>query len=66
MESNQIQNHQQEGGMASLEYLRTVELKTPAGDKTEIRNNLLAYCSQDTLAMVRIRDVLLEKLKRAL
>ena len=52
----------QEGGMASLEYLRMIDPKTPAADKAEIRRNLLAYCGQDTLAMVRIREVLLGKL----
>jgi predicted RecB family nuclease len=56
----------QEGGMASLEYLRMIDPKTPAAEKKEIRNNLLVYCGQDTLAMVRIREVLLGKLKRAL
>lgn len=55
----------QEGGMASLEYLRMIDAGTPAADKTEIRNSLLAYCSQDTLAMVKIREVLMGKSKRA-
>lgn len=50
----------QEGGMASLEYLRMIDQKTPAIEKKVIRRNLLAYCGQDTLAMVRIREVLLE------
>ena len=54
----------QEGGMASLEYLRMIDTKTPAAEKKEIRNNLLEYCGQDTLAMERIRDVLLKKLQR--
>lgn len=53
----------QEGGMASLEYLRMIDPKTPAADKNKIRNNLLAYCYQDTLAMLRIRDMLLEKIQ---
>jgi predicted RecB family nuclease len=51
----------QEGGMASLEYLRMIDPKTSAADKNEIRDNLLAYCGQDTLAMVKIREVLLKK-----
>jgi hypothetical protein len=54
----------QEGGMASLEYLRMIDPKTPPMDKKEIRKNLLAYCGQDTFAMVKIREVLLEKFKR--
>jgi hypothetical protein len=48
----------QQGGMASLEYLRMIDPKTLAAEKKKIRNNLLAYCSQDTLAMVKIRDEL--------
>jgi len=56
----------QEGGMASMEYLRMIDPKTPPEDKNEIRNNLLAYCSQDTLAMVKICELLLEKSKRAI
>jgi len=56
----------QEGGMASLEYLRMIDPKTPAAEKKAIQKNLLAYCGQDTLAMVRVRDVLLEKLQKLL
>jgi hypothetical protein len=56
----------QEGGMASLEYLRMIDPKTPMAEKKEIRKNLLAYCGQDTLAMVRIREVLLKKIQRLL
>ncbi|MBN1546224.1 MAG: DUF2779 domain-containing protein [Syntrophaceae bacterium] len=55
----------QEGGMASLEYLRMIHPKTPVAEKKEIRKNLLAYCGQDTLAMVKIREVLLSKTKGA-
>ena len=51
----------QEGGMASIEYLRMIDPKTPAADKKAIRENLLAYCGQDTLAMVEIREALLKK-----
>lgn len=51
----------QEGGMASLEYLRMIDPKTLPADKAEIRKNLLAYCGQDTLAMVKIREVLMMK-----
>jgi len=54
----------QEGGMASLEYLRMIDPKTPEAEKKEIRKNLLEYCGQDTLAMVKIREVLLKKLQR--
>ena len=54
----------QEGGMASLEYLRMIDSKTPVTEKKEIRKNLLAYCGQDTLAMVKIREVLLNKYRK--
>ena len=53
----------QEGGLASLEYLRMIDTETPEREKRRIRSNLLAYCALDTLAMVRIREVLLEKAK---
>jgi hypothetical protein len=49
----------QEGGMASLEYLRMIDPKTPAAEKKEIRRNLFTYCGHDTFAMVKIRDILL-------
>lgn len=54
----------QEGGMASLEYQRMIDTKTPDAEKKEIRKNLIAYCSRDTLAMLRIREVLMDKLKK--
>ena len=53
----------QEGGTASLEFLRMIEPKTPTAEKKEIRNNLLEYCGQDTLAMVRIHEVLIERIQ---
>jgi hypothetical protein len=56
----------QEGGMASQEYLRMIDELTPAPEKARIRENLLAYCGRDTLAMVKIREVLLKKTNRLL
>jgi hypothetical protein len=50
----------QEGGVASFEYLRMIDPKTPTVEKKEIRKNLLAYCGQDTLAMVKIREILIK------
>lgn len=49
----------QEGMQASLEYLRMIDSATPEDEKTRIRSDLLTYCGQDTLAMVKIRDALL-------
>ena len=49
-----------EGGAASREYLRTHYLGE-ASDKKAVRKNLLAYCKQDTEAMVALLKAL-EKL----
>jgi hypothetical protein len=54
----------QEGATASLEYLRFLNPKTPADEKENIKSNLLTYCRLDTLAMVRIREALLEKVNK--
>jgi predicted RecB family nuclease len=51
----------QEGNMASLAYLRMLDPSTPEKEKEKIRGDLLAYCAHDTLAMVRIRQVLLRR-----
>ncbi len=50
-----------EGGTASLEYIRMLDPQTPVTEKRKIRKNLLAYCEQDTLAIVKIRDALLSE-----
>jgi len=34
---------------------------TPAEEKEKIKEGLLIYCGQDTLAMVKIRDELLSR-----
>jgi hypothetical protein len=51
----------QDGMQASLEYLRMIDPETTVEEKTTIRNDLLTYCGQDTLAMIKIRDALLNK-----
>jgi predicted RecB family nuclease len=51
----------QEGSLASLEYMRMIDLATPAGEKERIRKDLLEYCGVDTLGMVMIRDELLKQ-----
>ena len=50
-----------EGNQAALEYTRMIEPATPAAEKNTIRKNLLRYCGQDTLAMVKIREELLKR-----
>lgn len=49
-----------DGSHASFEYLRLINPGTLAEEKEKIKENLLIYCGQDTLAMVRIRDQLLK------
>ena len=51
----------QDGTQASFAYLRMIGPETPDPEKRAIEENLRTYCRQDTLAMVRIREVLLEK-----
>jgi predicted RecB family nuclease len=50
-----------EGMQASLDYLRMIDSSTPEDEKARIRSDLLTYCGQDTLAMVKIRDELLSR-----
>ena len=38
-----------------------IDSSTSTNDKEKIKTNLLAYCGQDTLAMVKIREELLKK-----
>jgi hypothetical protein len=51
----------QEGGHASMEYLRMIEPETPPEEKDRICKALMGYCRQDTLAMVKIREELLSR-----
>ena len=51
----------QDGMQASLDYLRMIDSETSEDEKAKIRSDLLTYCGQDTLAMVKIRDELLYK-----
>jgi hypothetical protein len=48
----------QEGQQAGLEYLRMIDLSTPVHEREKIREALLAYCGQDTLVMIKIREKL--------
>jgi hypothetical protein len=51
----------QEGSQASLEYLKMIDPDTSAEEKKRIKEDLLAYCGQDTLALVKIREELLKR-----
>jgi len=51
----------QEGNSASLAFLRMIDSGTGYEEKIRIKNDLLKYCCYDTLAMVRIREELLER-----
>jgi len=50
----------QDGIQAALEYLRMIDSSTASAQKDRIRKDLLTYCGQDTLAMVKIREELLK------
>jgi len=51
----------QEGSQASFEYLRFLDPGTPSEEKSRIKEDLLAYCSHDTFAMLKIREELLKR-----
>jgi predicted RecB family nuclease len=51
----------QEGGQASLEYLHMIDPSVSFEEKEKIRQALLNYCGQDTLAMVKIREEMLKR-----
>ena len=51
----------QGGEEASLEYLKMLDPSTSHEEKETIREALLTYCGQDTLAMVKIREELLNR-----
>jgi hypothetical protein len=52
----------QEGSMASIEYLRMLDTSSSPSERAKIKQDLLTYCGQDTLGMVKIRDELLRRL----
>ena len=52
-----------EGGHASMKYLHMIDPSHPAEEREQIRQELLAYCGFDTLAMVKIREALMGKCK---
>jgi predicted RecB family nuclease len=52
----------QDGMQASFDYLRMIDPGTPSDEKAGIKRDLLIYCGQDTLAMVKIRNELLKRI----
>jgi len=48
----------QKGDQAQIEYRRWIEMKHGSAEWTELRNALLTYCRQDSLAMAKILEVL--------
>jgi predicted RecB family nuclease len=51
----------QEGQQAGPDYLRMIDPTTSPEEKAKIEEDLLIYCAQDTLAMVKIREELLKR-----
>jgi hypothetical protein len=50
-----------DGNAAIGAYLKLMDTKVSEAAKKEIRKDLLIYCGQDTLAMVKLVEVLREK-----
>ncbi|CAB5081459.1 hypothetical protein D3OALGA1CA_216 [Olavius algarvensis associated proteobacterium Delta 3] len=48
----------QDGDMASVKYLKCIKGLVPETEKQEIFENLRVYCAQDTLAEVRLLEVM--------
>ena len=44
----------QDGGLAQDAYLKAIDKTCTESEKNLIRNQLLAYCKMDTLAMVNV------------
>jgi hypothetical protein len=52
----------QEGQEAGVWYMKMIDPSTSTEERERIRMDLLAYCEQDTLAMVKIREELLRRI----
>jgi hypothetical protein len=52
----------QDGQQAALAYIKMVDPSTAQEERESIRRDLLTYCGQDTLAMVKIREELLRQI----
>lgn len=53
----------QDGQHASVAYLRMLDPNTPPEERAEIKRALLAYCANDTLGLVRVREELLKRME---
>ena len=53
-----------EGGAASMAYVKLMKPDVSDADKKKIRKDLLDYCGQDTLAMVKLVEILKSKVKK--
>ena len=51
----------EDGAQAGAAYIRMLAVETPQREKKRLRKDLLQYCAQDTLAMVKIVKALKEK-----
>ena len=51
----------QEGQLASVDYVRMLDPATSPTEREKIKEDLLKYCGHDTLAMVRIREELINR-----
>ena len=47
-----------EGSEAGLAWEKMVRAEAGSDERRKLRDDLLAYCKQDTLAMVRLLEVL--------
>jgi predicted RecB family nuclease len=52
-----------DGQHASVAYLRMLDPDTYPEERAEIKRALLAYCANDTLGLVRVREELLKRMK---
>jgi hypothetical protein len=51
------------GQHASVAYMRMLDPDTSPEERAEIKRALLAYCANDTLGLVRVREELLKRMK---
>jgi len=54
----------QEGGTASRKYLETISSNMPQEDKNVVFKNLKRYCGLDTMAMVKLLEVLYKSIQK--
>lgn len=54
-----------DGTDAQIAYMKICDPKTPSGERAKAREDLLAYCKQDTLAMVELWKCLLRMCEKS-